>query len=597
MAVIHVLDQHTAELIAAGEVVERPASVVKELLENSIDAGATQVTVELERGGISLIRISDNGSGIDTEYVPTAFIRHATSKIRTEEDLDSIHTLGFRGEALASIASVARVQLLTRTEDEEFAALYRIEGGQELGLETVARPQGTTIEVRDLFYNTPARMKFLKKDATEGTYVSEVVSRIALSHPEVAIRLVRDGKQQFATAGDGSLRSAAYAVLGREFARDLLELEPTGEGPYRLSGLLTAPRGCRASRSMQFFFINGRFVKNRTMMAALENAYKGTLMQGKFPGCVLNLEMPPQLVDVNVHPAKTEVRFAREGDVFDAVYRAVKTVVTRPAAGERVFSFAQSGAKPGAAVQAPQKPAAAPVPAPAKPAAPAVQPAPRPAAVVSVAAQATSGLRLGVAQDEAFHFYYEENFELLRERGVELVFFSPLHDRDLPPELDGLWFGGGYPELFAETLAENDAMLDAVRSFAASGRVVWGECGGFLYLLDGLTGFDGVRYPMLGLLPGEGKMHNRLSALGYREAVTAADGLFGPAGTRIQGHEFHYSSAELPAGTQPFFHARTLHGETSEAGSVRNRIAGSYLHLHFASNPAALDHFVKELAR
>ena len=222
---------------------------------------------------------------------------------------------------------------------------------------------------------------------------------------------------------------------------------------------------------------------------------------------------------------------------------------------------------------------------------------PRPAAVVSVAAQATSGLRLGVAQDEAFHFYYEENFELLRERGVELVFFSPLHDRDLPPELDGLWFGGGYPELFAETLAENDAMLDAVRSFAASGRVVWGECGGFLYLLAGLTGFDGVRYPMLGLLPGEGKMHSRLSALGYREAVTAADGLFGPAGTRIQGHEFHYSSAELPAGTQPFFHARTLHGETSEAGSVHNRIAGSYLHLHFASNPAALDHFVKELAR
>lgn len=222
---------------------------------------------------------------------------------------------------------------------------------------------------------------------------------------------------------------------------------------------------------------------------------------------------------------------------------------------------------------------------------------PRPAAVVSVAAQATSGLRLGVAQDEAFHFYYEENFELLRERGVELVFFSPLHDRDLPPELDGLWFGGGYPELFAETLAANDAMLDAVRSFAASGRVVWGECGGFLYLLAGLTGFDGVRYPMLGLLPGEGKMHSRLSALGYREAVTAADGLFGPAGTRIQGHEFHYSSAELPAGTQPFFHARTLHGETSEAGSVHNRIAGSYLHLHFASNPAALDHFVKELAR
>lgn len=369
MAVIHVLDQHTAELIAAGEVVERPASVVKELLENSIDAGATQVTVELERGGISLIRISDNGSGIDTEYVPTAFIRHATSKIQTEEDLENIHTLGFRGEALASIASVARVQLLTRTEDEEFAALYRIEGGQELGLETAARPQGTTIEVRDLFYNTPARMKFLKKDATEGTYVSELVSRIALSHPEVSIHFVRDGKQQFATAGDGNLRSAAYAVLGREFARDLLELEPAGEGPYQLSGLLTAPRGCRASRSMQFFFINGRYVKNRTMMAALENAYKGTLMQGKFPGCVLNLTMPPQLVDVNVHPAKTEVRFAREGDVFDAVYRAVKTVVTRPAAGERVFSFTGTPVKQNNVTEkiAPPAPAQTRAPAVTKP--------------------------------------------------------------------------------------------------------------------------------------------------------------------------------------------------------------------------------------
>ena len=345
MAVIHVLDQHTAELIAAGEVVERPASVVKELLENAIDAGATQVTVELERGGVSLIRIADNGSGIDAEYVPTAFIRHATSKICTEEDLEAIHTLGFRGEALASIASVARVELLTRTEQDEFATLYRIEGGQERGMETAARPRGTTIEVQDLFYHTPARMKFLKKDATEGTYAAEVVSRIALSHPEVALRLVRDGKPQFSTAGDGSLRAAAYAVLGREFARDLLELEPAQEGLYRLSGLLTAPRGCRASRSMQFFFINGRFVKNRTMMAALENAYKGTLMQGKFPGCVLGLTMPPELVDVNVHPAKTEVRFAREGEVFDAVYRAVKTAVNRPAAGERVFAFPETPEK------------------------------------------------------------------------------------------------------------------------------------------------------------------------------------------------------------------------------------------------------------
>ena len=339
MAVIHILDKHTAELIAAGEVVERPASVVKELLENSIDAGATKVAVTIERGGVSLIQVADNGSGIEAEYISTAFIRHATSKIQTQEDLESIHTLGFRGEALASIASVARVEVLTRTEPDEFACCYRIEGGDELGMEPGARPIGTTISVRDLFYNTPARMKFLKKDSSEGTFVGETVSRIALSHPEVSVSFVREGKLLYKTPGDGDLRSAVYAVLGKEFARDLLAVK-SSMGNYSVSGLITPPRACRASRGMQFFFINGRFVKNRTMMAAMENAYRGTLMQGKFPGCVLMLDMPAQLVDVNVHPAKTEVRFARENDVFDAVYGAVKNALGQPGSGEQQFQFA-----------------------------------------------------------------------------------------------------------------------------------------------------------------------------------------------------------------------------------------------------------------
>ena len=274
MAEIRVLDKHTAELIAAGEVVERPASVVKELLENAIDAGSTQVTVTIESGGIRLIEISDNGSGIEAKYIPTAFIRHATSKIRTEDDLTHIHTLGFRGEALASIASVARVEVLTRTADAECASVYHIEGGEEQPMEPGARGVGTTIRVRDLFYNTPARMKFLKKDSSEGTFVADIVAHVALSHPEVSFKFVREGKLQYVTPGDGQLRSAAYAVLGREFSRDLVEVD-NQEGVYRVRGLITQPKSCRASRSMQYFYINGRYVRNRTMMAGMEMAYKG----------------------------------------------------------------------------------------------------------------------------------------------------------------------------------------------------------------------------------------------------------------------------------------------------------------------------------
>jgi DNA mismatch repair protein MutL len=241
MAVIHVLDKHTAELIAAGEVVERPASVVKELLENAIDAGSTQITVTIEAGGIRLIEVSDNGSGIETEYISTAFIRHATSKIEKEEDLNAIHTLGFRGEALASIASVARVEVLTRTEQDEFACLYRIEGGEEFPIEPAARGVGTTMRVRELFYNTPARMKFLKKDSSEGTFVADVIAHVALSHPEISFKFVREGKLQYVTPGDGDLMNAAYAVLGREFTRGLLRVEDTN-GQYHIYGLVTPPR-------------------------------------------------------------------------------------------------------------------------------------------------------------------------------------------------------------------------------------------------------------------------------------------------------------------------------------------------------------------
>ena len=326
MSKINVLPKHMADLIAAGEVVERPASVIKELMENSIDAGATSLTVEIKRGGITYMRVTDDGCGIEREDVRNAFKSHATSKIKVEEDLLSIGTLGFRGEALASIAAVAKVDILTRTPDDEIGTLYKIEGSEEVTLDDAGCPQGTTIIVKDIFFNTPARMKFLKKDVTEGNAVAGVVDRIALSHPEVSIRFIRDDKQQLVTTGNGKLQSVVYSVFGKDFANGLVETEYELDG-IKVAGLVSLPVASRANRAMQFFFLNGRLVKSITAQAALEQAYKNAIMVGKFPSCVLNITAPLNSVDVNVHPAKTEVRFENEKRIFDAVYYATKAAI------------------------------------------------------------------------------------------------------------------------------------------------------------------------------------------------------------------------------------------------------------------------------
>ena len=326
MAKINILSKHMAELIAAGEVVERPASVVKELMENSIDAGATSITVEIKNGGVSYIRITDNGCGIDREDVPKAFLSHATSKLKNETDLNSIFTLGFRGEALASVAAVSRVQLLTKTENEISGTAFVIEGGTEKSLEQAGCPNGTTIIVRDLFYNTPARMKFLKRDVSEANAVAEVVDRIALSHPEISIRFIREGRQVLITPGDGKLISTIYSVFGKVFAESLLEVNYELDG-IKIEGYVCKPVCARPSRSMQYFFLNNRYFKSRSCMASMENAYKNAIMVGKFPSCVLNIKLRPDFVDVNVHPAKTEVRFGDERKVTSALYFAVKTAL------------------------------------------------------------------------------------------------------------------------------------------------------------------------------------------------------------------------------------------------------------------------------
>lgn len=326
MGVINVLDKHIAELIAAGEVVERPSSVIKELVENSIDAGAKNITVEIKNGGTTFMRVADDGCGIYRDDIKKAFLRHATSKVKTANDLDMISTLGFRGEALASISAVSRLQVITKNENEEIGSCYEIEGGDEISLEDAGCPTGTTFVIRDLFYNIPARSKFLKKDVAEGNAVSALMDKIVLSHPEVAFTFIRDGKQVLRTFGDGKLLSAIYSVFGKDFAKGLIPVDYTLDS-VTVKGYISKPINSRPNRNMQNFFINGRFVKTRTGMAALEEAYKGSIMVGKFPSAVLQLTVPYEIIDVNVHPAKIEVRFINERPVFDAIYHAVKTAL------------------------------------------------------------------------------------------------------------------------------------------------------------------------------------------------------------------------------------------------------------------------------
>ena len=334
---IQCLPRHVADLIAAGEVVERPASVAKELLENALDAGATAIVAEVQHGGLTYLRITDNGCGIAPQQLPTAFLRHATSKLRTAADLAAIGTLGFRGEALAAISAVSRVDIFTRQTGAPAGASLHLEGGVPGQVEETGCPEGTTICVRDLFYNTPARMKFMKKDSAEGAAVSGIVQHLALSHPEVSFKLLRDGAEVLHTPGDGQLLSAIYAAMGRDFALGLEEVRGCG-GDVQVAGYVTRPLNGHGTRGRQLFFVNGRFVKSQLLSAALEEAYRNRLLKGKFPGCVLHLTLPEDRVDVNVHPAKTVVKFVSDKTAFDAVYYTVMDALdaaARPKAPEK----------------------------------------------------------------------------------------------------------------------------------------------------------------------------------------------------------------------------------------------------------------------
>ncbi len=328
MPKINILPKSIAELIAAGEVVERPASVVKELVENSIDAGAKSVAVEIKNGGIRYIRVTDDGCGIEAEDVPTAFISHATSKIKDASDLDSILTLGFRGEALPSVAAVSRMSMLTRTENSGEGVLFTVEGGEDAQCAPAGCPTGTTITVRDLFFNTPARMKFLKKDVTEGNCVADVVTKASLAHPEVRFSFIRDEKNVLSTPGNGNLRDAIYSLFGKSVADALIPCEYSGAA-VSVSGFISKPLNNRPNRNMQFFFVNGRSVRIPAAVPALDEAYKNSIMVGKFPMCFLNVSIAAEKVDVNVHPAKTEIRFSDETKIFEVIYYAAKGALAR----------------------------------------------------------------------------------------------------------------------------------------------------------------------------------------------------------------------------------------------------------------------------
>lgn len=328
MSKINVLPKNIANLIAAGEVIERPASVVKELLENSIDAGATQIVVEIKNGGNEFIRVTDNASGIEREDVEKAFLSHATSKIANENDLNFIKTLGFRGEALPSVAAVSKVHVLTKTANEKIGTKFIIKGGEKESIEEIGTPDGTTIIVKNLFYNTPARYKFLKTDRSEGNYVANAVDKIALSNPGISFKFIRDNRTVLQTSGDGKLANAIYSVFGKDFLDTLIPVE-LSLNEKKIYGFVSDPHRARKNRSMQHFFLNGRYIKNKTLTAALERAYEHSIMSGFFPACVLFIELPFEEVDVNVHPAKLEVRFQNEKDIFSFVYHSVKTAITK----------------------------------------------------------------------------------------------------------------------------------------------------------------------------------------------------------------------------------------------------------------------------
>ena len=386
MPQIQQLPAHIADLIAAGEVVERPASVCKELLENALDAGASAVSVELEKGGLTYLRVTDNGCGMAAEQLPTAFLRHATSKLRTASDLAAIHTLGFRGEALAAIAAVSRLDVFSREPSAEAGARLHLEGGVPGEVTAAGCPVGTTICVRDLFYNTPARMKFMKKDSAEGGAASAVVTQLALSHPDVSFKLLRDGQEVLHTPGNGELLPAVYAALGRDFALSLLPVSGSN-GDVRVSGFVTKPLAGHGTRARQLFFVNGRLVKNQLLTAAVEEGYRNRLLKGKFPGCVLHITLPPEAVDVNVHPAKTVVKFVSDKTVFDAVYHTVTSALDEegrpPKPAEKPFFQTMTAAEFRARPDAPAPKSAVAVPegravgsAPARTYAPVSAPAP-----------------------------------------------------------------------------------------------------------------------------------------------------------------------------------------------------------------------------
>lgn len=328
MAKISVLSPHVADLIAAGEVVERPASVVKELMENAIDAGAFAITVEIKNGGMAYIRVTDNGCGMSPEDAETAFLRHATSKLRDERGLEAIGTLGFRGEALAAISAVSRVELYTRERGSEAGVHLFFEGGELTEKKEAGCPDGTTMIVRNLFFNTPARLKFMKNDKAEGAAVTAAVTRCALSHPEVSVRYIKDDREECHTPGDGNIESCVYSLFGRDFASGMLKTEGEDDG-VSVSGFVSSPSALRGNRTGQYFFVNGRYVKSKTLQAALEQAYKNSMFTGRFPACILYIGVSFAGVDVNVHPAKTEVKFLDEKKVFDCVYYAVLSALSR----------------------------------------------------------------------------------------------------------------------------------------------------------------------------------------------------------------------------------------------------------------------------